>query len=125
MRLKTADGEIDEQKALKLFDYAYHNGVNYLTPRCLIPTARTKLLLGRLKRYPRNSFYLATKLTLRLFESRKEVEELIDKQLETLQTDYIDMYLLHAMNKERLQKVKEWEIIPCLKSGRPQGKLGT
>ena len=29
MRLKTIDGEIDEEKALKLFDYAYHNGVNY------------------------------------------------------------------------------------------------
>jgi|LSQX01.1.fsa_nt_gb predicted aldo/keto reductase-like oxidoreductase len=124
MRLKTIDGEIDEQKALKLFDYAYHNGVNYFDTAMPYTDGKNEAFVGKaLKRYPRNSFYLATKLTLRLFESRKEVEELIDKQLETLQTEYIDMYLLHAMNKERLQKVKEWEIIPLLEKWKAAGKI--
>ena len=100
MRLKTIDGEIDEEKALKLFDYAYHNGVNYFDTAMPYTDGKNEAFVGKaLKGYPRDSFYLATKLTLRLFETRKEVEELIDKQLEILQTDYIDMYLLHAMTR--------------------------
>jgi len=124
MRLKTRGEEIDEEKALALFDYAYKNGVNYFDTAVPYTDGKNEAFVGKaLKRYPRESFYLATKLTLRLYETRKEVEELIDKQLEALQTDYIDMYLLHAMNKERFQKVKEWNVMELLEKWKAEGKI--
>ena len=53
MRLKTVDGEIDEQKALKLFDYAYHNGVNYFDTAMPYTDGKNEAFVGKaLKRYP-------------------------------------------------------------------------
>lgn len=124
MRLKTIDEGIDEEKGLELFDYAFRNDINYFDTAMPYTDGKNEAFVGKaLKRYPRESFYLATKLTLRLFETRKEVEELIDKQLETLQTDYIDMYLLHAMNKDRLIQAKEWNVIEILEKWKQEGKI--
>lgn len=124
MRLKTIAGEIDEQKGMELFDYAYRHGVNYFDTAMPYTDGKNEAFVGKaLKRYPRESFYLATKMTLRLFNARKEVEELIDKQLKTLQTDYIDMYLLHAMNKDRLKQAKEWNVFELLDKWKQEGKI--
>ena len=47
MRLKTVDGEIDEQKALKLFDYAYHNGVNYFDTAMPYTDGKNEAFVGK------------------------------------------------------------------------------
>lgn len=124
MRLKTIDDEIDEEKGFALFDYAYKHGINYFDTAMPYTDGKNEAFVGRaLKRYPRESFYLATKLTLRLFENREEVKKLIDKQLEILQTNYIDMYLLHAMNKDRIKTAKEWKIFELLEKWKEEGKI--
>lgn len=124
MRLKTIDGEIDEEKAIALFDHAYHNGVNYFDTAMPYTDGKNETFVGKaLKRYPRDSFYLATKLSLGMVNSRDEVLELIDKQLTALQTDYIDMYLLHAMNKERIKTVEEWGILEIVEGWKKAGKI--
>src|SRR5690554_5791663 len=107
MRLKTINGEIDEDKAFELFDYAYKNGVNYFDTAMPYTDGKNETFVGKaLKRYKRDSFFLANKLSFGMVKSRDDVLKLIDKQLETLQTDYIDMYLLHALNKERISQIK-------------------
>ncbi len=124
MRLKTVNGEIDEEKGFALFDHAYQNGINYFDTAMPYTDGKNEAFVGKaLKRYPRESFYLATKLTLRLFEKREEIVNIIDKQLEILQTDYIDMYLLHAMNKERLQVAKEWKVFDLIDKWKNEGKI--
>lgn len=124
MRLKTIDGKIDEEKAIALFDHAYHNGVNYFDTAMPYTDGNNETFVGKaLKRYPRDSFYLATKLSLGMVNSRDEVLELIDKQLTALQTDYIDMYLLHAMNKERIKTVEEWGILEIVEGWKKAGKI--
>ncbi|HHZ17724.1 MAG TPA: aldo/keto reductase, partial [Acholeplasmataceae bacterium] len=61
MRFKTIDGEIDEEKALALIDYAYRHGVNYFDTAMPYTNGKNEPFLGKaLSRYPRDSFYLAT-----------------------------------------------------------------
>ena len=125
MRLKTDEnGEIDEQLGFELFDKAYKNGVNYFDTAYPYTNKKNETFVGKaLKRYPRESFYLATKLSLGMFKTKEEALASLDYQLKCLQTDYVDNYLLHAMNKKYLALVKEWDLIPVLEQYKKEGKI--
>lgn len=124
MRLKTVKNEIDEEKAMALIDHAYKNGVNYFDTAMPYTDGKNESFLGKaLKRYPRESFYLATKLSLPFLDKKEDADDLINRQLDALQTNYIDMYLLHAMNKENFKIVKEWGLLDILKRWKKEGKI--
>ena len=65
MRLSTINGEIDEKKGFELFDKAYYSGVNYFDTARPYTHGKNEAFVGKaLKRYPRESFYLATKCSM-------------------------------------------------------------
>ena len=124
MRFKTIDGEIDEEKAFALIDYAYRHGVNYFDTAMPYTDGKNEPFLGKaLSKYPRDSFYLATKMSFGLIENRDKAMTIIDKQLANLQTDYIDMYLLHALNKNLIKKIEEWDVFSLLEKWKREGKI--
>ena len=124
MRLKTKEGQIDEEKALTLFDKAYYSGVNYFDTARVYTNGLNEGFVGKaLKRYPRESFYLATKCSFMAFKTKEEFEGIIDKQLESLQVDYIDFYLMHALSKDRLKQMKEWDMMTTVKKWKEEGKI--
>lgn len=124
MRFTTNEGIVDEEKAIRLLQYAYEHGVNYFDTARVYLNGQSEPTLGKaLKNYRRESFYIATKFSQWNFKSLDEVEDLIDKQLADLQTDYIDFYLLHAMNKDRLNKAKEFDLLSLIKKWKEQGKI--
>lgn len=124
MRLKVVDKEIDEVKGLALIDKAYKSGVNYFDTAVPYTDGKNETFVGKaLKRYPRDSFYLATKLSIRLYKTKEELKEVIDKQLENLQTEYIDCYLLHALNKNTFQTIKDWNIMEIVEEWKAAGKI--
>ncbi len=99
MRLPTIDGDDkkpDEQKTAEMVEYAMKSGVNYYDTAWGYHGGNSELVMGRiLKNYERNSFYLATKFPGFDKESFLKVPEIFEKQLEKLQTEYIDFYLFH------------------------------
>lgn len=124
MRLHTKDGKIDEEKALKLFDEAYYNGVNYFDTAIPYTNGLNESFVGKaLKRYPRESFYLATKCSFSAFKTKEEFECIIDKQLANLQVDYIDFYLMHALNREDLKQMEEWQMMKTVSKWKEEGKI--
>ncbi|MGI6710221.1 MAG: aldo/keto reductase [Bacilli bacterium] len=124
MRLKTVNDKIDEELALKLVDYAYNNGVNYFDMAMPYLDGQNESFMGRaLKRYKRDTFYIATKLSLWMFETKEEIEQVIDRQLENLQTSYIDCYLLHALNKEKFEKIKRLGVMDIVRKWKKEGKI--
>ena len=97
----TPEGKIDEPEAEKMLDQAIAAGVNYIDTAYPYHDGASEPFVGKvLKKYDRKSFYLATKMPPWAVENLEDAKKVFASQLERLQTDYIDFYLLHAMNKE-------------------------
>ena len=99
MRLPVSDGDdgkIDEAAAAKLVDIAMENGVNYYDTAWGYHDGNSESVIGRaLSRYPRESFYLATKFPGYDLSNMDKVEEIFEKQLEKCGVEYFDFYLVH------------------------------
>ena len=99
MRLPVVDGndaQIDEAAALAMVDYAMAHGVNYYDTAWGYHDGNSELVMGKaLARYPRESFFLATKFPGYDLANMDKVEAIFEKQLEKCRVDYFDFYLFH------------------------------
>lgn len=118
------DGSIDEEEAEKMIALAMKQGVNYIDTAFPYHNGESEPFLGRvLKQYERSSFYLATKLPMFKIKTLQEAKEMFENQLQRLDTEYFDFYLLHAMSKERFDIVKEQHIIDYLEEQQKAGRI--
>ncbi len=99
MRLPVIDGDdsrVDEEKTQAMVDLAMKQGVNYYDTAWGYHGGQSELVMGRaLKKYPRDSFYLATKFPGYDLSNMDKVKEIFEKQLEKCGVDYFDFYLFH------------------------------
>ena len=99
MRLPVIDGNdgvVDEKAAAEMVDYAMSQGVNYYDTAWGYHEGNSELVMGRaLKKYPRESFYLADKFPGYDLANMPKVKEIFLKQLEKCQVEYFDFYLFH------------------------------
>ncbi len=115
---------IDREYAAGMLDTAIKSGVNYIDTAFPYHNGESELFLGEaLKKYPRDSFYLATKLPMWDVKTKEDVKRLFYKQLEKLQVDYVDYYLLHGLNAGSFKTVTELDIVSILEELRAEGKL--
>lgn len=125
MRFPTnADGSINEEEALAMIDRAYQAGVTYFDTAYPYHGGKSEAVTGKaLARYPRDSYYLATKLPVWAVKTIDDVKRIFSEQLERLQKDFVDFYLMHALNGERWKIVKELDILGCCEKLRADGKI--
>ena len=99
MRLPLIDGrdeQIDEEKAAEIIGRAFEKGINYFDTAWGYHGGNSELVMGKLlEKYPRDSFYLATKFPGYDLANMPKVKEIFDKQLEKCRVDYFDFYLFH------------------------------
>ncbi len=121
---QTPEGKIDEALTEKMLDQAIAQGVNYIDTAYPYHDGQSEVVVGKiLKKYDRNSFYLATKLPVWLVNTAEDVDKYLEEQLAKLQTDHIDFYLMHAMGKERWNKMVEIGCVKRLEELQEQGKI--
>lgn len=90
------DARIDEAAAFEMVDLAMKSGVNYYDTAWGYHNGNSELVMGKaLARYPRESFYLATKFPGYDLSNMPKVQEIFEKQLEKCQVEYFDFYLFH------------------------------
>ena len=119
-----ADGKIDEAEAERMLDIAISKGVNYIDTAYPYHDGLSEVVVGKiLKKYERSSFYLATKLPVWLVNTVEDVDRYFEEQLKKLQVEYIDFYLMHAMNKERWEKMKQIGCVKRLEELKAEGKI--
>ncbi|MCF8001505.1 MAG: aldo/keto reductase [Halanaerobiales bacterium] len=127
MRLPVIDGDsenINEEKAIELIRYAIDNGINYVDTAWPYHGGNSEELVGKaLSEGYREKVKLATKLYTPGVESIEDCEYYLDKQLERLQTDHIDLYLLHALNRKYWANYKSVNIIEWLEEKKEEGKI--
>ncbi len=99
MRLPVVDGDdsrIDESAAFEMVDIAMKSGVNYYDTAWGYHNGNSELVMGKaLARYPRETFYLATKFPGYDLSNMPKVQEIFEKQLGKCQVEYFDFYLFH------------------------------
>ena len=116
--------DIDVEKAEKMIDYAIKHGVNYFDTAYPYHGHQSEPFLGQaMKKYPRESFYLASKLPMWYLKKEADVARYFEEQLERCQVEYFDFYLCHAMNEERFQTLQEYHIFEKLAEYKKQGKI--
>jgi uncharacterized protein len=127
MRLPIINGEddaIDYEKAAELVDYSLANGINYIDTAHGYHGGQSQVFLGKaLSKYPRDSYYLATKMPMWGVDKAGDVEKIFKDQLKKLNTGYIDFYLLHSMNKELFQKAIDYDAYSFLSKMKAEGKI--
>ena len=134
MRLPTIPGEdktkatIDQEEVNRLVDYAMAHGVNYYDTSPVYVQGWSEASTGlALKRYPRESFYIATKLSNMRNFSRENSIEMYHKSFSELQVDYIDYYLLHSIGNGGLERFRERYVyngmIEFLMAEREAGRI--
>ncbi len=129
MRLPVIDGDdtrIDEAAAAEMIDYAYKNGINYFDTAWGYHNGNSELTAGKfLSRYPRDTYYLATKFPGYDNSNMPKVKEIFEKQLEKLQTDYFDFYLFHNVYEGNVDDYlnPEFGIFDYLMEQKKNGRI--
>lgn len=125
MRFPTnEDGSINEVEAQKLLDKAIEGGVTYIDTAYPYHGEKSEEFVGRaLEKYPRDSYFLATKLPVWKVTKREDVRPIFLEQLKKLRTNHVDFYLLHALDKERWDNILKCQMIEELEELRKEGKI--
>lgn len=107
MRLPTVEndpnGAIDEERTAEMVACAMDHGVNYFDTAYGYHDGQSEIVMGRvLKRYPRESYYLADKFPGYDLSNMDKVEAIFEEQLAKCGVDYFDFYLLHNVYEKNV-----------------------
>ncbi len=124
MRLPLKFTEPDVSETQRMVDYAMEHGINYYDTAWFYHGGKSELTAGKvLKKYPRNSYYLADKLPLRLLDNKEQVLQFFSEQLRRCQVDYFDFYLAHNINKSEWETLKKCNVYEQLLQKKKEGKI--
>jgi predicted aldo/keto reductase-like oxidoreductase len=125
MRLPIAkDGIIDEKQATEMLRYAIDHGVNYVDTAYPYHKGESEPFVGRaLQGGYREKVYLATKLPSWLIKSQADMDRYLDEQLKRLQTDHIDFYLVHGLQKPFWENLRSLGVTDFLDDAIADGRI--
>jgi len=104
--------------------YAIDHGVNYVDTAYYYHAGRSEAVVGQaLQDGYREKIKLATKLPAPAIESAKDYDRILNGQLERLQTDKINFYLLHGMNRNYWSKLRDMEVLHWAESAMADGRI--
>src|SRR5208337_322098 len=98
---------IDETVAGEMIHYAIEHGINYFDTAYPYHGGQSEVFLGKHLKPYREKVLLATKLPTWLVQGAQDFERFLGEQLERLETGYIDLYLLHGLNRQSWASMKE------------------
>ncbi len=90
------DAKIDKEQTAAMVDLAMSRGVNYYDTAYGYHSGNSELVIGEcLRRYPRESYYIADKFPGYDRKSFGKAEEIFEEQLKKTGMEYFDFYLFH------------------------------
>ena len=99
MRLPETDKKIDHEKVCAMVDAYLASGMNYFDTAYVYHSGLSEVEAREaiVKRHPRESFTLATKLPAWELKCAADRDRIFNEQLERAGVDYFDFYLLHSI----------------------------
>lgn len=129
MRLPTVDdvySHIDETATADMVDYAMKNGINYYDTAWGYHDGESEKVIAKcLKKYPRDSYYLADKFPGYDLSNINKVEEIFEAQLKKCDVEYFDFYLFHNVCELNIDAYldENYRIFSYLKTQKDNGRI--
>jgi len=129
MRLPTANNEkgesvIKRDEAIKMIRHAIDHGVNYVDTAYGYHQGESEVVTGlALKGGYRERVMLTTKLPQWLVKEAPDMDRLLDEQLKKLDVDFLDFYLLHALDLAAFRRLKSLGYQEFLKRAQTDGRI--
>ena len=125
MRLPEKDGKIDHDEVCRMVDAYMNAGMNYFDTAYVYHGGRSEVAAREalVKRYPRDSFMIATKLPAWEMRTKDDRDRIFNEQLERAGVDYYDFYLLHSIEEGN---IGTYEGLDCFNWGlqkKAEGKI--
>ena len=125
MRLPVIDGDqknIDYELGQKMIDRCMAAGINYYDTAYIYHGGLSEEFVGRtlVDKYPRDSFYVATKFNL---GANPDYKAQLEEQLTRLHTDHIDFYLLHGIGDQTLDGYMTCGCLEYFREMKKEGKI--
>jgi len=133
MRLPAMENDprkIDEKEAIRMIRYSIDHGVNFIDTAYpyggfdMYTGGQSEPIVAKaLKDGYRERVNISTKLPTWLIETREDMDNYLNKQLERLETDVIDFYLIHGITKTYWEKLKKLGFEDFLNQAIEDGKI--
>ena len=133
MRLPQTDknnpASIDMEEFTKMVDYYIQQGFNYFDTSYAYHNEKSENAIKEalINRYPRDSYQIADKIPTWLLEKEEDNERLVNIMLERLGIEYLDVLLIHNINKVFInvaEKAKSFEYLKKAKKNNKAKKVG-
>ncbi len=104
-----ASSPIDEAAAAEMVEYAIKHGINYFDTAYGYHEGKSEIVMGKiLAKYPRESFYLASKFPGFDLDKVERPAEIFEEQLKKCNVEYFDFYLFHNVCDRNI----DWYLDP-------------
>ena len=122
MRLPERDGKIDLPAAEQMIAQAMAHGCNYFDTAYVY--GGSEEFIGQvLSRYPRNSYYLTSKMPIHQLKSKADPERIFQEQLRRTRAGYFDFYFMHWLNRKHWQMAKEFQVLDFMEKQKAEGRI--
>lgn len=125
MRLPETDGKIDMDEVCRMVDMYMGAGLTYFDTAYVYHGGKSEVAAKEaiVKRYPRNSFTLATKLPAWEMKCEADRDRIFNEQLERAGVDYFDFYLLHSIEEGNIGIYEKYDCFSWGLQKKDEGKI--
>lgn len=118
------DGKIDRKTAVSMIRHSIDMGVNYVDTAYMYHDGESEEVVGEaLKDGYREKVLLADKMPVWLAKDEEKMKELFQEQLDRLDVDAIDMYLVHNITVPVWKRAQKFHLMEFLEEKRAEGKI--
>lgn len=114
----------ETEESVRIIRHGIDQGINYIDTAWPYHLGDSERIVGQaLQDGYRERVHLVTKLFMPLVREAGDFDRYLNAQLEKLQTEYLDIYLFHALNVGTFEKVKRLGLIEKMEAARAQGRI--
>jgi len=115
---------IDEPEAIRMIRHSIDQGVNYVDTAYPYHGGKSEVVVGQaLQDGFREKVKLATKMPSWFMNRYDDFDKYLNEQLDKLQTDHIDFYLLHSMNQDLWPKLRDLDVLKWAENTMADGRI--
>ena len=124
MRLPQKDGKVDYPTAEKMVELAMNAGCNYFDTAYMYHGGESEKFVGKvLTKYPRESYYLTSKMPIVMMSGEADNERIFHEQLARTRAGYFDFYFLHWLNEKHWGMAQRFKTLEFMKKMQKEGKI--